>query len=169
MKSTTILMLSFLFVCMSCQQNTPVKKVPSPKETPPIQVFNFDNERDRAAYQALKLDSSHPNLLNPQIAPEMYTEVRSSWSELHQNIGTYLSEKEFSWGVKDSTITIVQKFYFTPEGQIKSYFFNIRNKNVTDSIKQQFGKYIADFAKDHRIMITRETPFAQCGKTKYLN
>ena len=168
MKSfTLIIFLNLVFI--SCQQEKVDKEKLASEETTTIQVFNFDKKSDRTAYQKLDLDKTHPNLLNPQISDVALTEVRSSWNKLHQDIGAYLNAKGFSWEVPDSTITIVQKFYFTPEGNIKSYFFNIRNENVAAAKKEAFGKLVSEFAKENTIQITREAAFAQCGKTRYIN
>ena len=92
-----------------------------------------------------------------------------SWTDLHQSIGKYLSENEFKWEVKDSSITIVQKIYFNTNGEIENYFFNVLNKNVTKEKQEQFANLISSFAKGNKIQFKKDEKFAQCGKTKYLN
>lgn len=159
-----------LFILGSCHQQLDSQLLN--KDTQPqkkITIFNFDNKQDVASYKELQLDSTHPNLLNPQISKDDYMLVRESWAGLHQKIGAYLSEKDFSWEIEDSVITIVQKFYFYPNGEIKSYFFNIRNESVTAQKKKEFGDLIANFSEDHTIELSRNQDFAQCGKTKYYN
>lgn len=134
-----------------------------------IGVFDFDNKEELSAYTKLNLDKTHPNLLNPQISKSDYNSVVKSWTDLHQRIGGFLSENNFDWGVKDSTITIVQKIYFKPNGEIKNYFFNILNKNLTKEKREQFSNLITNFAKQHSIKFQSDESFAQCGKTKYVN
>ncbi|MCG9970965.1 hypothetical protein [Christiangramia crocea] len=134
-----------------------------------VSVYNIDNTKDRAEYARLDLDSTHPNLLNPQISQSDYNEVIKSWTDLHQRIGKYLADNEFKWEVEDSTITIVQKIYFKPDGEIKNYFFKIQNDEVTREKKEQFGSLLLSFARKNRISFQKEEQFAQCGKTRYYN
>ncbi len=172
LKTITSLISAFLllFILGSCHQQLDEQLLnKDTKSQKRITIFNFDNKQDVALYKELQLDSTHPNLLNPQISKDDYLSVRASWAGLHQSIGTYLSEKDFSWEVEDSVITIVQKFYFHPDGGIKSYFFNIRNESVTSQKKKEFGDLITNFSKDHTIDLSRDHNFAQCGKTKYFN
>lgn len=162
--------LLLLFVLGSCHQQSEKRLLNKDTQSQKkVTIFNFDNKQDVASYKELQLDSTHPNLLNPQISKDDYLTVRESWAGLHQNIGSYLSKKDFSWDVEDSVITIVQKFYFYPDGGIKSYFFNIRNESVTTQKKKEFGDLIANFSKEHTIDLSRNHDFAQCGKTKYFN
>jgi hypothetical protein len=107
--------------------------------------------------------------LNPKISKSNYNAVVTSWTDLHQNIGVYLADKDFNWNTNDSIISIVHKFYFKPNGEIKNYFYTILNASITDEKKSQFGDLIESYAMEHKIMITREGDFAQCGKTKYMN
>ncbi len=134
-----------------------------------IGVFNFDNKQELAEYNRINLDDTHPNLLNPQISKSDYNVVMESWTDLHQRIGAYLSKNEFNWEVKDSSISIVQKIYFNPNGEIENYFFNVLNENVTKEKKEQFADLISTFAKDNRIDFKRDENYAQCGKINYPN
>ncbi|MEM6685162.1 MAG: hypothetical protein AAF617_05140, partial [Bacteroidota bacterium] len=131
--------------------------------------YNFDNKQELADFRKLDLDQSHPNLLNPKISASDHTSVRESWTELHQKIGNYLSENNFTWEVEDPSISIVQKIYFEPNGQIKHFFFNILNQNISHEKKQQYSNLILEFSKTHRINYQQDKSFAQCGKTKYVN
>jgi len=138
-------------------------------ETSKITVFNFDNEKELADYNKLNLDENYPNLLNAKISKTDYNEVMKSWTDLHQRIGTYLSENEFDWEVEENSITIVQKIYFNADGKIENYFFNVLNENVTEDKKEEFADLILNFAINNKIGFGSERKFAQCGKTKYLN
>jgi len=134
-----------------------------------VRVFNFDNKIELSEFNKLKLNETHPNLLNPEISKSEYNTIAKSWIDLNQNIGKYLSNKKFTWGVKDSTITVIQKFYFNKDGEIKTYFFRLKNKNISKEKKEQFSNLITDFAKDNKINIKKDKSFAQCGKAKYMN
>ena len=155
-------------VINGCKENTENKTV-STKEPNLIGIYNFDNKQELADYNELNLDENHPNLLNPQISKSDYNSVIKSWTDLHQKIGIYLSKNNFTWDVNDNTISIFQKIYFEPNGQIKHYFFNVLNQNITNEKKEQFASLISEFAKTHKIDFQLDNNFAQCGKTKYLN
>ncbi len=152
----------------SCKINTESKSETT-EEIAQVKVYDFNNKQELAEYEALNLDKSHPNLLNPQISKADYDTVIASWTNLHQEIGTYLSENDFSWEVEDSTISIVQKIYFKPNGHIKHYFFRVLNENVPGEKKERYADLIKEFAKTHRIDYQLDQSFAQCGKTKYMN
>ena len=134
-----------------------------------IGIFNFQDKEEFSVYTSLNLDESYPNLLDPQISKSDHNTVIESWSDLHQRIGTFLSDNEFTWGVEDKSISILQKIYFDPNGKIKYYFFRVFNENVTNEKQEQFANLIAEFAETNRIDFQTDTSFAQCGKTKYLN
>ncbi|WP_224484728.1 hypothetical protein [Robertkochia aurantiaca] len=166
-KLSPFVLIILILITISCRENREQKKNSESVET--VKVVNFDNKKELAAYTQMNLDSTHPNLLNPQISRSEYDTVVQSWKGLHHDLEQYLSQNDFNWGVKDSTITIVQKIYFNPEGKINTYFFRVINNEVTEEKKEELAHLIASFAQNHSIGIKREEPFAQCGKTRYLN
>lgn len=135
----------------------------------PVKVFNGSIEEDLTHYVQLNLDETHPNLLDPKVARDDHENVISSWSELHQNIGRYLEKNDFSWEVEDESITLFQKIYFNPKGEITYYFFNIQNPSISLEKKEEFGKLISDYIGENGIDYQRTEQFAQCGKTRYAN
>ena len=137
--------------------------------TAKVGTYNFDNKEEVSEYNRLDLDKTHPNLLNPNLSKDDYQEIIESWKSLHQEIGSYLAKNDFDWGVEDTSVTIVHKIYFTPEGEIKNYFFNILNEEVPMEKKEKFGELVSNFSANNRISIQRDQSFAQCGKTRYLN
>ncbi|SCY43211.1 hypothetical protein SAMN05192588_2856 [Nonlabens sp. Hel1_33_55] len=161
------LFLTFLGIigCNDLKNKKPVKV----SERHKISVFNFDDKQQLQKYNKLKLDDDHPNLLNPQISQSDFNSVKKSWIDLHQAIGMYMDKKGFEWEVQDSSITVVHKFYFTSDGQVENYFFNVINESVTSEKKNEFGDLISGFARDFGINYQSEESFAQCGKTKYLS
>lgn len=138
----------------------------TPKE---IKVYDFANKEDLDKYEQLNLDEDHPNLLNPDISKTDMNKVIASWTELHQDIGKYLEENDFEWKTNDEEIMIVHKFYFNPEGKIHSYFFRILNEDISEEKRQQYSKFVKKFAESNTLGLSRDSQFAQCGKTKYLN
>ncbi|PRP67368.1 hypothetical protein [Nonlabens agnitus] len=134
-----------------------------------ISVYNFDDEQQLNQYRKLKLDETHPNLLNPEISNSDYDDVKAAWVDLHQNIGDFMDENDFQWQTTDSTITVVHKFYFDSEGNIENYFFNVINESISFENKEQFSNLISNFAIINSISYQSDGKFAQCGKTRYLN
>lgn len=157
-----------MIVFMNCNEKVKSKaSIEKTNET--IEVYNFDNELELKEYQGLKLDETHPNLLNPEISACDLQEVIQSWTDLHHKIGNFISDKGFNWEVEDESIKVVHKFYFESNGQIKYYFFRVLNKSVAANKKDEFGKIIQEFAMVYKINIDKKYEFAQCGKTKYWN
>ncbi len=153
----TILTIGLISCTTTSQQSTGIK------------IFDFDNKTELSDYERLSLDKDHPNLLNPEISKNEMNTVIDSWTALHQNIGKYLHENDFEWQVEDEQIMIVHKFYFNPDGKIHTYFFKILNEGISDSQREKYSELIVEFAKSNKIGLTRDSQFAQCGKTKYLN
>jgi hypothetical protein len=164
----TLFILALITGFNSCKENT--KNQTATLDNPkPIKVFNYHNKQELTEYDSLNLDETHPNLLNPQISASDYHVVMNSWTDLHQRIGNYLSDNDFNWDVQDSTITIVHKIYFNPNGDITNYFFNVLDTTVTKEKQEQFADLISDFAERNTIALKKDKTFAQCGKTRYLN
>ena len=160
-------LLLYVMAISSCAEKAE-KKTEASGEEDAVFIVNFEDKPAFEEYLALNLDDTHPNLLIPENSEADHAAVLKSWSDLHQRIGSYLAENNFSWGVEDSSITMLQKIYFEPNGEIKTYFFRIFNENVSEETKAEFASLLRDFAVDNRIEIQRDGNFAQCGKTRYL-
>ncbi|HAA12620.1 MAG TPA: hypothetical protein DCE41_13375 [Cytophagales bacterium] len=157
----TLLLFTILLgsVAFSTQAQTPASLI----------TYDFMDEEQRERFQSLGLDDNHPNLLNPEISVGDIEKVRQSWGNLHQQIGKYLKENQFGWGVEGTDISIVHKFYFSPEGNLNHYFFRVMNKEVTLEKRQEYAELVKEFSKEHGLDLTKDQPFAQCGKTRYAN
>lgn len=153
---------------LSCKEN-PTRNIDNTKSEEKVGVFNFDNKNELSAYNSMNLDDTHPNLLNPKISDSDFNSVKESWVDLHKRIGKHLTANNFEWGIKDETVTILQKIYFNRNGEIENYFFRVLNQNVTLEKKKKFAELIAAFASNNQIEFKSDKSFAQCGKTKYLN
>jgi len=134
-----------------------------------VRTYDFNVEDQREQFQSLSLDDDHPNLLNPEISADDIDQVRQSWGSLHQQIGSFLKENQFDWEVEGDDIAIVHKIYFTPEGQMRHYFFRVINEEVTLEKRQEYAQLLMEFSKKHVLDLDREEPYAQCGKTRYAN
>lgn len=163
--SKTIIYFACFGVLFACQKEKVALKSDAHKEM--VTIYNFHNTEDLEKFRNLKLDDSYDNLLNPQI--DNFEEVLNSWTEFHQRIGQFLADNNFAWGVDDENILMMQKIYFSANGEIEHYFFNVVNKNVSAEKKEEFSKLLEVFSKDNKINLQRLEGFAQCGKTKYRN
>jgi hypothetical protein len=145
-----------------------------------LSVFSCKKEESRVVgfhdsvaiinLQKLKLDESYVNLLNPNFSKkEEYQTIIKSWSKFHNKVNEMLIENKFSWGVPDSAITVVNKIYFTKNGDINNFLVNIKNENVSMDTKTEYVKLLNDNLKKLSIDLKRDKQFAQCGKVKYKN
>ncbi|MCF6361239.1 MAG: hypothetical protein L3J29_10825 [Cyclobacteriaceae bacterium] len=133
-------------------------------------VINFDNKTAFNDYRKLNLDSLYPNLLDPSKSSEKeFKAVVKSWSELHQKVSSFMKDEGFSWNVEDSTISIVNKICFHKNGTIDYFFFRILNPSIPDSKKIEFESVLQKFSKSIIMNLNRDSNYAQCGKTKYIN
>lgn len=158
----TIPALFIILVTLSCSSSQ--KEVNSQQKTEAV-IFRFSDSEALRTYEGLQLDASHPNLMNPQISDTDYDTVIHEWTQLHQALGQQLASEDFNWGVTDSTVKIVHKIYFNPEGKITHYFFRVLHPTMADSTKVQLAKVIQAFANNYSIGINRNERFAQCGKS----
>lgn len=150
----------------NCKNDTKQETTP---EVVSIDIYNFDDQSQLATYSALDLDATHPNMLNPSNSGEDNEIILQSWTELHQDVASFLSEKNFSWNVPDERITILHKIYFNPDGSIKSYFFRTITNGISKETKDQYANLFSEFANSHTIDYSSSMPFAQCGKSVYPN
>lgn len=153
---------------LSCKSPSENQSKPPVKEVS-LKVFNVDNREEMAQFDKLNMDKTHPNMLDPRNSKSENEKIKASWIDLHQSIGNYLAENNFSWGVEDQAIKMFQKIYFEPNGQLKTYTFKIVNRSISAEKKEEFGNLIAGFAKTHKVNYSMDKPFAQCGKTSYQN
>ncbi len=165
MKGISIICLITAFVsCGNSSTEFGLRDKTNPK------VINFDNKTEFNDYRKLNLDSLYPNLLNPSKSSEKeFKAVVKSWGEFHQKVSSFMKDEDFNWSVKDSTISIVNKIYFNKNGTIDYFFFRILNPSIPDSKKIEFESVLQKFSKSIRMNLARDSKYAQCGKTKYIN
>lgn len=164
----TIIALSLFFY--SCQGNVKQnKEEKSIEQIAPAQVYNVDNTPELEEFRKLNMDESHPNLLDPRNSKEQHDTVISSWRGIHQQIGVFLADNNFDWGTEDSTVQIIHKIYFHPTGEIKTHVFKVMNPDISTQKQEEFGQLLSAFSEKHSIAFSQDKPFAQCGKTRYVN
>lgn len=154
-----IILLYCLFLIVSCN-NEQRKNV----------VVNSENKERYPAIEKMKLDEHYNNLLSPEFSSkEEYTEVAKTWNDFHQQIGKIVKAHNFDWGVKDSTITVLNRIYFNKNGAVDYYTFRVSNKNVSEAKKAEYENLLSENISKIKINLKREKQFAQCGKVRYQN
>ena len=133
-------------------------------------VVNLQNEVANNKIKKLNLDTKYKNLLNPEFTTdEEYKEVTKSWGDFHKQVGKILKENDFDWGIKDSSVKILNKIYFNKDGEVNYIVFKVINENVTSSKKREYEQLLTENITKLKIDLTRKEKFAQCGNVKYLN
>ncbi|MCX2718030.1 hypothetical protein [Lentiprolixibacter aurantiacus] len=164
--ATPLYFFLFCLLFLSCGEKKVEKETAKSED---ISIYDFANEADKNKFDKLNLDETHPNLLSPQISTTDFDQIMESWTELHQEIGKYLNANDFDWQVDDHNINILHKFYFDPNGKIKSYFFRILNNEVSYSKRKEYAGLVLAFARDYQLPLNRDAQYAQCGKTRYMS
>lgn len=133
-------------------------------------VVNSQNELKYSKIKKLELDKHYHNLLSPNNrAKKEYTEVAKTWGDFHRQIGKIVKENNFTWNVKDSSITVLNRIYFTKNGEVDYYTFRVLNKNVSNAKKAEYEKLLAGNISKVKINLKRDKQYAQCGKVRYQN
>lgn len=132
-------------------------------------VYNLDDKEQSEKAKQLKLDDAYANLLNPQVSKDEFKAVYGSWSDFHKEIGEYIKQENFNWGVADSTITLVNKIYFDKEGKVEHFLFKVWNEKVSNDKKAEYQLLLNKFIENSGVNLKRDKQFAQCGKVKYIN
>ena len=133
-------------------------------------VVSLHNLTEYEKIKKLQLDDSYINLLNPSLSDkEEYETILKSWSSFHNKVNDVLTKNNFSWGVADSSITVVNKIYFKKDGTINYFLVNIKNEHVSDETKNTYVSLLKNNLDKLTIDLTRDNQFAQCGKVKYKN
>ncbi|WP_417558859.1 hypothetical protein [Mesoflavibacter zeaxanthinifaciens] len=152
----------------SCKEKpTENNQIANKNET---KVVSVDNELAYEKIKPLNLDSHYTNLLDPRNTTE--TELKKAmkaWSEFHKNVSEFIKSEKFDWEVPDSTITVVNKIYFSKKGTVDYYTFKIMNETVTPEKKEAYEKVLQKFSEKVKIDLERDEQYAQCGKIKYVN
>lgn len=167
MKLKNCLKAILIIGLISCKQEPTKKEIALIKESI---VVNADDKIAFIKFRELNLDSTYTNLLDPRNVTESeYKAVTQSWSKFHKKIDEFIKEKNFKWEVTDSTISIINRIYFTKDGSIEYYAFKILNPSISYKKRTEFEKILENFSKETKLELKRNEPYAQCGKIKYLN
>jgi len=164
MKRILVLGFAMLLAFVSCKSEGKETN----EQQPEVMVFNLADDAAKKEFGALKLDETHSNMLDPNIAKESHEEALKSWSDIHYGLNDFLKKEKFDWGIKSERIKIFNKIYFQKDGQMKYYVYGIY-ADVSPERKVAFGKLAQQFFAKEKISLTRDADFAQCGKASLLN
>lgn len=163
----SIIITCLMAVSISCGNGSPQNDGVTKSNS---RIVNFDNQVDINMIRKLNLDSLYPNLLDPSNSSEAeYKIVIKSWGNFHQKVTKFMKEEDFTWSVEDSTISIVNKVYFNKNGTIDYFVFKVMNPSISDSKKREFESVLQKFSGSITMDLTRDSKYAQCGKTRYIN
>lgn len=79
-------------------------------------------------------------------------------------LSAYLKENGFAWG---EPTRIVHRIYFEPDGKIDYYLVNLKALENDQPKKERFIALLNTFIQYHKINITADKKFAQCGPAIY--
>ena len=160
-KLVSVFILSILII--GCK-NKPIENPKIVKNA--FEIFDASVPDDVIKYKSYNLDDTCPNLLDPRISKDEINEVNNAWIDLNKNLGNYLIKQDFTWGMK---IKVWHKFYFDKDGKLNKYFFNLLEDNIEKEKREQYKTLVKEFAVNYKLPITKDSPFAQCGKGAFYN
>ena len=92
MKKNFLIAIILCFTLVSCTEKDSHKAAKNN-----VVVFNMGDDKARKEFSALKLDETHPNLLNPSISKDNLDNVLASWSDIHHGLNAHLQKEKFDW------------------------------------------------------------------------
>ena len=164
MNFKTLLLILIGFLLLSC------KKEPSSIKDKQNKILalnigdieNFNNVKD------LKLDSLYLDLLNREtVTDSVRKNIFNSWSNFHDKLDDFMKKENFEWEIDSLDVKVYQRVYFTKDGEIEYYLYNIKNELVSLEKKVEFGKLIEKFSQNAKFEIMRNEKYSQCGTNVY--
>lgn len=125
-----------------------------------------------AAAQGLtvtRLDEQYASALHTDTAKATFNDTRQqdffkAYVAMLTELATYLKDNGFAWG---EPTRIVHRIYFKPDGKIDYYLVNLKALDNDQPKKEKFVALLNSFIQYHKINITADKKFAQCGPAIY--
>ncbi|MCC8410731.1 hypothetical protein LJ707_17445 [Mucilaginibacter sp. UR6-1] len=125
-----------------------------------------------AAAQGLtveKLDKQYTSALDTDTAKAAFTGKRQqdffkAYTAMLTELALYLKDNGFAWG---QPTRLVHRIYFKPDGKIDYYLVNLKALENDEVKKEKFVALLNTFIQYHKINITADKKFAQCGPAIY--
>ena len=116
------------------------------------------------------LDKKYANALDSDTSKAVFggrsEEFITAYKLLLNNLGSFLKKEDF---VLNKPTRVVHRIYFKKSGAIDYYLINLTSSGLTNKQQEQFLYVLNKFAKTHKISITGNKDFAQCGPAVYQN
>jgi hypothetical protein len=91
-------------------------------------------------------------------------EYYQAWIKFNQDLGKFLSANDFYW---EETTKGFNRIYFNKKGGIDYWLFNINEGQISKEKEEQFELLLNKFAAEHKISLSADVGFAQCGGAQY--
>ena len=116
------------------------------------------------------LDKKYSNALDSDATKAVFgnrsEEFINAYKLLLTDLGSFLKKENF---VLTKPTRVIHRIYFKKSGEIDHYLINLAPSGLTDKQQKQFLTILNKFAKTHKISITGNKDFAQCGPAVYQN
>ncbi|MCD8742443.1 hypothetical protein LT679_17670 [Mucilaginibacter roseus] len=125
-----------------------------------------------AAAQGLtvaRLDEQYNSALHTDTTKATFSGTRQqdfykAYVAMLTELAAYLKDNGFTWG---QPTRIVHRIYFEPDGKIDYYLVNLKALENDQPKKEKFVALLNSFIQYHKINITADKKFAQCGPAIY--
>lgn len=125
-----------------------------------------------AATQGLtveKLDKQYTSAVHTDTTKAMFNgqhqrDFYNAYVALLTELAAYLNNNGFVWG---EPTRVFHRIYFEPDGKIDYYLVNVKALDNDQVKKEKFIALLNKFIQYHKINITADNKFAQCGPAIY--
>jgi hypothetical protein len=126
-------------------------------------------QAEGTAYAMQKLDAQYKSAVHSDSSQAVFKgeeekKLIAAYQKLLQEVGKHLTDNGFKW---DKPTRCFNRFYFSKDGSIDYYLFNI-NPQEADSQKQaEFQQLMSQFIQGHTLQIQGPVKFSQCSPVVY--
>ena len=132
-----------------------------------VNIIDIGNVENEQKLKSLNLDNIYPNPINSKnISESEKKSIVDSWSDLVSKLSDFMVKEKFDWE-NDNKVRLYQKVYFSKNGKVDYYTFNVKSQNVTEKKKIEFAELLEKFSKDLKFDVESKDNFWQCGTTIY--
>ena len=167
MKLKSSLWILLIIGLISCKQKITEKEPSKTIIQNGIKIIDIGNIQNLEKFKVLHLGKIYPNPLNSENASESKKKaVIDSWTNLINQLSDFMEKEKFDWET-ESKVRLYQKIYFSENGEVEYYTFNVKNENVTPKKKKEFAELLEQFSKNLKFGMKSEKKYWQCGTTVY--
>jgi hypothetical protein len=132
-------------------------------------VVSTFRQAEGTAYAMPKLDAQYKSAIHSDTSQAVFTgenekKLIAAYQQLLLEVGKHLSANNFTW---DKPTRCFNRFYFSKDGSIDYYLFNI-NPQEADSQKQaEFQRLMTQYIQSHTLQVKGPVKFSQCSPVVY--